>query len=106
MDVKGTAAVPLLLDGQWVDGYPHHTDLPPWLVQEGSDQTVPVPTASGRMDVFCLNRHDGFVGGVFLDLSCRPVGLKELWKLKWHRTFDTTAPSPDWPAWMRRFRDY
>jgi prepilin-type processing-associated H-X9-DG protein len=62
----------------------------------------------------CINRHDGFVNGLFLDWSVRKVGLKELWTLKWHRDFDTAGPwtkaggvkPEDWPQWMRRFKDY
>jgi hypothetical protein len=42
------------------------------------------------------------------------VGLKELWTLKWHRSFNTAGPwtkaggvSPeDWPEWIRPFKDY
>jgi len=101
-DVKGAGAVPLLLDSQWVDGYPHHTDSPPTLGVGPADPGTP-PGPVGRMDVFCLDRHGGRVNGVFLDLSCRSIGLKALWTLKWHRAFDTTAPSPDWPDWMSGF---
>jgi hypothetical protein len=42
------------------------------------------------------------------------VGLKELWKLKWHRNFNTSGPwtlaggvqSSDWPDWLMPFKDY
>jgi len=63
---------------------------------------------------FCMNRHDGGTNGLFLDWSVRKVGLKELWTLKWHKKYDTAGPwtkaggvqPEDWPAWMRRFKDY
>ncbi len=62
----------------------------------------------------CINRHAGYVGGAFLDMSARKVGLKELWTLKWHKRFNTAGPwtraggaqGVDWPAWMRSFKDY
>jgi prepilin-type processing-associated H-X9-DG protein len=62
----------------------------------------------------CINRHDGYVNGLFLDWSVRKVGLKELWTLKWHREYNTGGPwtkaggvgPEDWPAWMRSFKDY
>jgi hypothetical protein len=46
--------------------------------------------------------------------TVRKVGLKELWTLKWHRTFDTAnawtgaggVQPGDWPEWMRSFKDY
>ena len=63
---------------------------------------------------FCVDRHDGYVNAVFLDNSVRKVGLKQLWTLKWHRRYDTSGPwtkaggvrNENWPAWMRRFKDY
>ena len=62
----------------------------------------------------CINRHQGFVGCVFADSSSRKVGLKELWTLKWQKSFNTAGPwtvaggvSPDdWPDWIRPFKDF
>ena len=62
----------------------------------------------------CINRHDGYVNYLFMDWSVRRVGLKELWKLKWHRKFNTDGAwtlaggcdPTNWPDWMRRFTDY
>ena len=62
----------------------------------------------------CINRHDGYVNGLFFDWSVRKVGLEELWTLKWHRNFDTAGlwtkaggvKPEDWPPWMRKFKDY
>ena len=66
------------------------------------------------MKRFALNRHDGFVNVLFMDWSTRKCGLKELWTLKWHKTYDVTGPwttaggvqPVDWPEWMRSFKDY
>jgi hypothetical protein len=66
------------------------------------------------MHHFCINRHYGFINGLFMDWSVRKVGLKELWTLKWDPEFDTAGPwtraggvqPQDWPRWMRRFKDY
>ena len=63
---------------------------------------------------FCIDRHNGFDNHLFMDWSARTVGVKELWTLKWHKTFDTEGPwtvaggvnPTDWPQWMRRFKDY
>lgn len=62
----------------------------------------------------CINRHEGGVNCLFLDWSVRKVGLKELWTLKWNPKFNTVGPwtkaggvrPEDWPAWMRKFKDY
>ncbi len=62
----------------------------------------------------CINRHNGTMNGLFGDGSVRPVGLKELWTLPWHGSFNTAGPwtqaggvqPQDWPPWMRKFKDY
>jgi hypothetical protein len=49
-----------------------------------------------------------------MDFSTHKVGLKELWTLNWHRSFDNRNPwtkaglvqPSDWPQWMKRFKDY
>jgi len=76
------------------------------------------PSFIGRMNYFCINRHDATINGLFLDFSVRRVGLKELWTLRWepYSPADLIAHSPwtttggvqpeDWPAWMRNFKDY
>jgi len=54
------------------------------------------------------------VNYLFMDYSVRKVGLKELWTLKWHQSFNTAGPwtraggveSEDWPLWTRNFKDY
>ena len=65
------------------------------------------------MKMLCINRHNYAINGVFLDWSSRRIGLKELWKLKWHRQYDINAgpvegkPAPaGWPKWMRRLKKY
>jgi prepilin-type N-terminal cleavage/methylation domain-containing protein len=64
----------------------------------------------GGMKRVCTNRHHGGVNILFMDWSSGKVGLRDLWTLKWHRTFNTAGPwtpagnvaDEDWPAWMRR----
>lgn len=98
-DVKGAAAVPLLGDHKWLDCWPHHGDTPPEYDRDA---------ITSQMSRVCMNRHEGYVGWVFLDYTARLVGLKELWKLKWSRPFDTDAgpTKQQWPEWMKRFKDY
>lgn len=54
--------------------------------------------SSNGMRLFCIDRHDGTINGVFLDLSARKIGLKELWMLKWHKEFDTSGYIPAGPG--------
>ena len=108
-DVSGAGNVPLFLDALRFDLWPSPTNAP-----AQHQYAAIVGGASNNMARCCINRHAGFVGCSFLDFSARKVGLKELWTLRWSRTFDTTGPwtvaggvlPEDWPQWMRSFKDY
>jgi len=100
-NVRGGNNIPVLLACFWGGGCPDYTDQAP--VYSGE------PWAGGHvneMKRFCLDRHNGFVNCLFLDWSTRKVGLKELWRLKWHRSYPLDADPPEWPEWMRSLRDY
>ncbi|MHC4478089.1 MAG: type II secretion system protein [Planctomycetota bacterium] len=96
-----TNNIPVLLACFWGGGCPDYIDQPPAYSGE-----VWPGGHNDEMKRFCLNRHDGFVNGLFLDWSVRRVGLKQLWRLKWHRSYDVGAAAPLWPEWMRSFKDY
>jgi len=105
-DAKGTAGnVPVLLDCLYVDAFPRHTDAPPLYPEVAHDSG---DWAQNAMQLFCIDRHNGGINGLFIDFSVRKVGLKELWKLKWHRAFDTNV-TVNWATeapWMLRYRNY
>jgi prepilin-type N-terminal cleavage/methylation domain-containing protein/prepilin-type processing-associated H-X9-DG protein len=97
--IKGKGNIPLLLDS---------------VTPSGDFVGSPPLSEQGAGNFFCINRHDGYVNGVFLDWSVRRIGLKGLWTLKWFKDFDTNGRwtkaggvTPEqWPKWMRRFKDY
>jgi prepilin-type processing-associated H-X9-DG protein len=101
----------VLLDSLEPDKFPSTDDVPP---DEEGELRPRDMRRRFAMSSFCLNRHDGYVNGLFLDWSVRKIGLKELWTLKWHKNFDTRGrwtkaggvQAEDWPEWMRRFKDY
>jgi len=95
--VRKAAAVPVQADGQWKDADPIQTDEPPRAML---DFWTP---GTNEMQRFCIPRHRDGVQMLFLDWSVRRVGLKALWKLKWHRSFDLYAPPPVWPLWMEHY---
>jgi len=100
-NVKGTADIPLMTAGQWLDTWPRHDNKPPQVRGERWDDVDMVKRV-------CLDRHNGYVNMVFLDYTVRKVGLKQLWRLKWHRVFDLTEPLPVWDTeapWMKNFKD-
>jgi prepilin-type processing-associated H-X9-DG protein len=105
--VSGAENVPLFLEAQRYNGVPLHTDMPPAYSGEQWINEV-------QMGQYCLNRHNGTAGCLFLDFSVRKVGLKDLWTLKWHRNYQTEGlwtiaggvQPTDWPEWMKNFKDY
>ncbi|UCG47369.1 MAG: hypothetical protein JSU94_17985 [Phycisphaerales bacterium] len=105
LNLTNGANIPLFLEALRFDVWPRHTEEP--AVNEYA------AWSSNSMARCCINRHVGSINAAFADLSARKVGLKELWKLKWHRSFDTEGPwtsargvqPTDWPLWMRDFKD-
>jgi hypothetical protein len=111
--VKGGDKVPVLMDCMYIYYWGSSTAEPP---EYDGDYTTP------EMHWICINRHTGFVNAVFLDFSACKVGLKELWTLKYSRTFDTCgqwticgfggdeqacAAAWDYAApWMKDFPEY
>jgi len=97
--------VPVLLDSVMPVASGSATDTPP---------PNPSPFVRMGMGMFCIDRHNGHVNGLFLDWSVRRIGLKELWTLKWHPNFKTAGrwtkaggvKPEQWPQWMRDLKDY
>jgi prepilin-type N-terminal cleavage/methylation domain-containing protein len=102
LSLRGYYKMPLLFDGVKPTNNMIERSRPP--------ATEPSGTSGG----VCINRHDGNINGLFIDMSVRKIGLKELWTLQWRKGFDTAGPwtiaggvkPEDWPAWMRGFKDY
>ena len=126
--VKGASNVPLQLDSSlWGSGWPRDGAEPPVCDAIPTESVRPTYHPSGPRQPepdheygeygdtpSCINRHDGYVNGLFFDWSVRKVGLKQLWTLKSHRKYNTRGPwtkaggvkPEDWPKWMRNFKDY
>ncbi len=108
---KGSSNVPLMLDCVYVSTAPRDNDTPLFLdptEQERWNEDVWGAWNWQAIRLNCINRHKGSINGVFLDMSARKVGLKELWKFKWHKNYVTgnpyTRPDAPWPDWMRNFK--
>jgi hypothetical protein len=110
-NVRSAHKIPVFGDCMWRGGGPFAEDVQggrPPLEEDNYDGY------NAEMRHFCINRHDGGSNHLFMDSSARKVGLKELWKLKWHRKFDTNGPWTNqggvqpsaWPDWMRKFSSY
>lgn len=105
-NVKAPNTVPLFLDSLRFDLWPQETTAP--ATSEYAAWT------NQDMARCCINRHAGFVGCAFADASGRKVGLKELYVLKWSKTFNTRGPftqaggvqDNNWPDWIRPLKDF
>jgi prepilin-type N-terminal cleavage/methylation domain-containing protein/prepilin-type processing-associated H-X9-DG protein len=106
--MKQAGTVPVFADCLYCEGFVlHQNDPPPF-------PDVYDSWASDGIQMFCIDRHNAGVNVVFADWSVRKVGVKELWKLKWHKKFDINGPwttaggvtPSDWPEWMANFSDY
>jgi len=104
------SAIPILGDSWWNRSECKEGDVPPAYRGENKG-------SSNCMSRFCLDRHNENINMLFMDLTVRKVGLKELWTLKWHRQFNTRGPwtlaDPDSSArwkmaapWMAQMREY
>lgn len=114
VNVQKAGEIPLLVDALWLAGSPRDDDEPSPLELGVTEQQG----ALNNMNRFCVDRHNGSVNAAFLDFSAKPVGLKELWILKWSRVYTTDDPIGNegavqtiqtlgaWPAWMVSFKDY
>jgi hypothetical protein len=41
---------------------------------------------------------------VFADYSVRPVRLKALWDLRWHKSYPVGEPLEfEWPEWLKKY---
>jgi prepilin-type N-terminal cleavage/methylation domain-containing protein len=104
--VKGAATVPLMGDEGWIDCWPDSKDEVPEFSGEPWGQYAEY----SHMVRICLDRHNGYVNWVFMDYSVRPVGLKELWILNWHRNidFDLKPTKAEFQAhpWIDKYKDF
>lgn len=115
MDHLGSSKIPLMADAIWYTGLPESTDLPPegdyendpdsrYSFTDIESEATPVEPTN-QMQRFTINRHKGMVNVLLMDGSVSQYSPKELWQLKWHQNYDMSVPLPEWPEWMKSFRD-
>jgi len=109
---RGLNNIPLFQDCSWYGAGPLHIDFPP--DYEGHTASTTGHWRGDNMRRVCLNRHNAATNIVFLDITVRRIGLKEMWSLKWHSNYKTInvwtkaggVRPEDWPQWMRSFKEY
>ena len=107
MDQYGSSKIPLMADALWHTGRPESNDLPPEERYNSryNDLDDISNDPSNHMRRFTVNRHDKKLNVLFMDGMIKTISPKELWRLKWHKKYNTSAPLPQWPEWMSRFKD-
>ena len=103
MDILGSGKIPLMADSLWFTGRPESHDLPP--TAEGQFEGDEPDKDTNHMRRFSVNRHRERTNVLFMDGMVKTISPKELWRLKWHKNYDTSAPLPQWPEWMKDFKD-
>ena len=102
--VRGsTNRVPVMAEGNWWKIKVPRPDNPPPTRRDSNDEGEEFKGLARA----CVDRHDEKTNMLFLDMSARPVGLKEIWTLPWHRNW--VAVEPDWEndaPWMVKMKDF
>ena len=110
-NINFPSQVPLMADSAWRGGGPTY--------EYGINDARIVPPATPpetfdnikkKYEIvhFVVDRHLTRTNVGFMDLSVQKVELKHLWKLKWHRSFDTRGyaeNSGTWPQWMANLKE-
>lgn len=96
--VKYASEVPMFLDCIWIGRKPEITDEPPRFPNDWSGN-------GHMMKSYCIDRHEGKINTVFLDMACTQVKLKKLWGLRWHKNYPVNYPPPSFPEWMDIYPD-
>ena len=94
LPVAGSGSnIPVLADGNWVDGWTHEGDQPPANLNSGGGHST-----QDAMVRVCMARHMGkHVNVVFLDGHAVTVNLPDLWSFQWHHHWKTPNPLPKIP---------
>ena len=97
---KSPNRIPVFGRCQYSIAMPHHTNDPPAIAYD----TQGIWPNMG-MKFFAPPQHGWYINMLFMDWSVRPVPLKGLWNLKWHKGYDLNYLKPDWATeapWMLR----
>jgi prepilin-type N-terminal cleavage/methylation domain-containing protein/prepilin-type processing-associated H-X9-DG protein len=95
MGAAGASQIPLMGGSLWDGTHVWEGNVPP--AQKG------IQVSGSGMSEFCMDRHGGGPNMLFMDLSSRKVGLKELWKLKWHQDWDRNVNVNWGNCWFRSY---
>jgi prepilin-type processing-associated H-X9-DG protein len=82
LPVKRSAEIPMVLDCIWDNGWPRESDPVP-------DTLYTSNNFSPMIGRFCIARHGMAVNVGFVDGHASTVQLPDLWRLPWHKQWNT-----------------
>jgi hypothetical protein len=60
-----------------------------------------VEQSAEEINRVCINKHEGGINVLYLDMSVRKTTLKQLWDIEWNKYWrDNDIPEPEWPNWI------
>ena len=111
--------IPLFMDSMWRGIAPDHTngdgvDMPSDIQGKVWEGERPGNQYMNGISNVAMPRHSNSakagINVLFFDLTARHIGIKELWKLKWNRRFDTHIGYENSvttnPEYMIRYEDH
>lgn len=102
---KNAYKIPMVFDCINVDAAPREYDNAP---SDGEHLTDDYNASwdGNAMKLMSIDRHHGGIDVAFADLHAQHVGIKQLWSLKWHENYNTSALPPNaWPTWLNSYKD-
>ena len=106
--VKGGYNIPLVLDSVFVDTAVDDDDIPPRDMDHEKDTYPLASWNTNAMQFYTIDRHHGGINASFVDMHVQHVGIKQLYRFKWHANFRTTSVPTNggWPDWTRKYKNY
>lgn len=104
----GSSQIPVMTDGCWMYARVRNDNPPPSDADFIRMAEEPGYFASWNNEIgrIAHDRHYGGINVLFMDSSIDTVKVKELWRLKWHRSseysfYDQMEATNGWPDWMK-----
>lgn len=104
IDSSGASNIPMLTDSSYWKVYPLDSDAASYITDDFIWNN-PSYVQTNYMASNAIDRHRGKINALFMDFSVRPVGLRGLWSLDWHKQWDdpTTGGRWAWGDWLSQF---
>ncbi len=99
ISMRGAHEAPVFADSTFSHTWPRHDNpIPSKPFVEYDD----IPTNSGNIWRFCIDRHSGGIQSSYLDGSVKKILIPDLWNQKWHREFVRQNYTAGDIPWYRR----